>query len=85
MWGQRIDDAMARWVPRLGVVGIYLSNLPTDKEFIRSTLPEVFHDLNYSDVGVLFDGRDIKAEVPRSFDLHKNMFSSKINVRSRCP
>ena len=85
MWGQRIDDALARWVPRLGVVGLYLSNLPTDKEFIRSTLPEVFHDLNYSDVGVLFDGRDIKAEVPRSFDLHQNMFSSKINVRSRCP
>ena len=85
MWGQRIDDALARWVPRLGVVGLYLSNLPTDKEFIRSTLPEVFHDLNYSDVGVLFDGRDIKAEVPRSFDLHKNMFSSKIDVRFRRP
>ena len=82
---QRIDDALARWVPRLGVVGLYLSNLPTAKEFIRSTLPDIFRDLDYADVGVLFDGRDIKAEVPRSFDLHKNMFSSKIDVRFRRP
>ena len=80
MWSQRIDDAISRWAPRLGQVGLELSNLPTDAQFIRDTLPEIFHTLGYPDVGVLFDGRDIKTEVFRrlGYDLQKSFFSSKL-------
>lgn len=81
LWEQRISAILAKWVPRLGQIGLELSNLEVSKAFQDAMRPPIYDTLGYPDVGPLVDGKDIETEEHRNrFDLHQASHSSKIHT-----
>ncbi len=65
LYTARVNDALRRWLPRLGRVGRESVILPTDAQFFDETRPCVFDNIGYTDIGPL-----VPLRRPRSVRLH---------------
>jgi len=73
-----VRGCVSYWVPRIGRIGLFLSDLDVTPEFMTAAMPRAFVDAGMGTVAAMVDGKDFETETPRQEpQLARQMYSDK--------